>query len=83
MQKNVPTQTLPAAEINGIRLNVKAFAATCGLIWEIGLFVLTWWIMAFDGATGQATLIGQVYRGYHQRRRDSLCHLRVLQVPNE
>lgn len=47
-----------------MKLNVKAFAIACGLIWGIGLFVLTWWIMAFDGATGQPTLIGQVYRGY-------------------
>ena len=29
-----------------------------------GLFALTWWIIAFDGATGERTLIGQLYRGY-------------------
>ncbi len=47
-----------------MKLNVKAFALTCGMIWGIGLFVLTWWIIAFDGATGEPTLIGRVYRGY-------------------
>jgi hypothetical protein len=47
-----------------MKLNVKAFALTCGIIWGIGLFFLTWWIIAFDGATRETTLIGRVYRGY-------------------
>ncbi len=47
-----------------MRLNVKAFALTFGLIWGFGLFFLTWWIIAFDGATGDITFIGRVYRGY-------------------
>lgn len=48
-----------------MRLNVKAFALACGLIWGFGLFFLTWWIIAFDGATGEMTMIGRLYRGYH------------------
>jgi len=48
-----------------MKLNVKAFALTCGLVWGLGLFALTWWIIAFDGATGERTLIGQLYRGYN------------------
>jgi hypothetical protein len=47
-----------------MKLNVKAFALTCGLIFGFGLFFLTWWIIAFDGATGEATFIGRIYRGY-------------------
>ena len=47
-----------------MKRNVKAFAITCALVWGLGLFVLTWWIIAFDGATGEATLIGRLYRGY-------------------
>ena len=47
-----------------MKLDVKAFALSCGLIWGFGLFALTWWIIAFDGATGERTLIGQLYRGY-------------------
>ena len=47
-----------------MKLNIKAFALTCGLVWGLGLFFLTWWIIAFDGATGEATLIGRLYRGY-------------------
>jgi len=45
-------------------LNVKAFALTCGVIGGFGLFALTWWIIAFDGATGEMTFIGRLYRGY-------------------
>lgn len=48
-----------------MRLNVKAFALTCGLLWGLGLFIITWWIIAFDGATGEVTFIGRVYRGYN------------------
>ncbi|UCE99797.1 MAG: bacteriophage holin [Planctomycetota bacterium] len=47
-----------------MRLNVKAFGLTCALVWGAAIFVLTWWIMAFEGATKEATFIGRVYRGY-------------------
>ena len=47
-----------------MKLNVKAFALTCGLLWGIGLFFLTWWLIAFEGSTGDVTLIGRLYRGY-------------------
>jgi len=47
-----------------MKLNVKAFAFTCALLWGAMLFCITWWIILFDGATGDPTLIGAVYRGY-------------------
>ena len=47
-----------------MKLDIKAFALTCGLVWGLGLFFLTWWIIAFDGITGEMTLIGRFYRGY-------------------
>ena len=47
-----------------MKLNVKAFALTAGLWWGVGLFLLTWWIIFFDGASGDVTLIGRLYRGY-------------------
>ncbi|MBC8402750.1 MAG: bacteriophage holin [Candidatus Marinimicrobia bacterium] len=47
-----------------MKLNAKAFALTCGLVWGIGLMLITWWIMLMDGATGEITFIGKVYRGY-------------------
>lgn len=48
-----------------MKLNLKAFALACGLIWGIGLFLLTWWVIAFEGATHEMTLIGHLYRGYN------------------
>ena len=47
-----------------MKLNIKSFALTCGLVWGFALFLLTWWIIAFDGSTGEPTLIGRLYRGY-------------------
>jgi hypothetical protein len=37
---------------------------TCGLVWGLGLFCLTWWIIAFDGPSVEPTMIGKLYRGY-------------------
>jgi hypothetical protein len=48
-----------------MRLNIKAFALTCGVMWGAGLFVLTWWLIAFEGVTSDLTLLGRVYRGYN------------------
>ncbi len=47
-----------------MKINIKAFALTCGLFWGFGLLFITWWIILFDGATGDITLVGRVYRGY-------------------
>jgi len=47
-----------------MKFSVKALALTCGLMWGLGLFIATWWIIAFDGATGEMTFIGRMYRGY-------------------
>lgn len=47
-----------------MKLNVKSFALACGIIWGIGLLAVTWWVIAFDGATGEVTLLGRIYRGY-------------------
>lgn len=47
-----------------MKLNVRAFALTCALLWGLGVFILTWWIIAFDGPTGEITWLGRVYRGY-------------------
>jgi len=47
-----------------MRLNVAAFALTCALVWGVGLFLGTWWIIAVEGASGDPTLIGRIYLGY-------------------
>jgi hypothetical protein len=47
-----------------MKLNVKAFALTAAIICGLGIFLLTWWIILFEGAFGDKTLIGLVYLGY-------------------
>ncbi len=48
-----------------MKLNVKAFGLSCGLVWGLGLFLLTCWIMIFEGPTGEETIIAKIYRGYN------------------
>lgn len=47
-----------------MKLDVKAFALSCGLLWGVGLFLITWWIIIMDGAATTPTFLGRVYRGY-------------------
>jgi hypothetical protein len=58
-----------------MRLNARAFALTCGLVWGGGVFLLTWWMMAFEGASGNVTWIGHLYRGYQLSPAGSLVGL--------
>ncbi len=48
-----------------MKLNVKACAFACAILWGLGLLLLTWWLILFGGAKEQtADLISQVYIGY-------------------
>jgi hypothetical protein len=47
-----------------MRFDVKTFALTCALFWGVALFALTWWIIAFGGASEEMTFLGRVYLGY-------------------
>lgn len=47
-----------------MKLDVKALALTSGLLWGIGLFILTWWIIAFEGASSDPNILSPFYRGY-------------------
>ena len=58
-----------------MKLNVKALALTNGIIWGVGLFILTWWIIAFGGSTNETTMIGRVYLGYRISPLGSLIGL--------
>ena len=58
-----------------MRLDVRAFALTAALIWGLGVFCLTWWVILFDGATGEPTLLGQIYRGFNISPQGSLIGL--------
>jgi len=58
-----------------MKLNAKTFALTCSLIWGFGIFFLTWWVIIFDGATGDPTFIGLFYRGFNISAMGSLIGL--------
>ena len=48
-----------------MRLHVRAFAIAVALFWGIGLFLITWWVILFEGQTEAPTSLGLVYRGYN------------------
>ena len=62
-------------EVFEMKLNVKAFALTCAIVWGLGLFFITWWIIVFGGATGESTFFGRVYLGYRLSPLGSLIGL--------
>lgn len=45
-------------------LNVKAFAIAVAVVWGLGIFIGTWWIILLDGASSDMTSLGYIYRGY-------------------
>ena len=47
-----------------MKLDIRAFAWACGLVWGAGLTLLTWRIIAFDGPRLEPTWLRHVYRGY-------------------
>jgi hypothetical protein len=47
-----------------MKLDVKAFAWTFGLMWGFGVFFLTWWVILFEGSTHDLLVLGHLYRGY-------------------
>jgi hypothetical protein len=55
-----------------MKLNVKSFALTCGLLWGMGVFFFTWWIILFEGVTNERTWLGRVYRVYTISPRGSV-----------
>lgn len=57
------------------KLDSEAFGLTCGALWGIGLFSLTWWIIALDGPSEKPTAIGKLYRGYTITPRGSVIGL--------
>jgi hypothetical protein len=58
-----------------MKLNVKAFALACGLMWGIGLFLMTWWVIIFEGASREGTVFGHVFRGYSLTASGSIIGL--------
>ncbi|MCP3982684.1 MAG: hypothetical protein GY716_25615 [bacterium] len=47
-----------------MKLDVKALAITCALLWGCALLFGTWWIILLDGPSSDPTFVSKVYRGY-------------------
>ena len=47
-----------------MRLDPIALGIACAATWGGGLFLLTWWVIAFDGSGVDPGLLGHLYRGY-------------------
>ncbi|MBD3264854.1 MAG: hypothetical protein GF375_07105 [Candidatus Omnitrophica bacterium] len=58
-----------------MKLNVKAFALACGIIWGLGIFIFTWWVIRFEGMMVEPTIIGLAYRGYNVTPKGSFIGL--------
>lgn len=52
------------AEVNIMKLDIKAFSLTCGIVAAIGLLLVTGWARVFDGPNGPTIWLSHVYRGY-------------------
>ncbi len=50
--------------MNTMRLNVSALALTCGILWGVALFGLTWWLIAWGEPADTLAIVGKCYRGY-------------------
>ncbi len=46
------------------RLNTKAVALAGAIVVGAAMFLLPWWVMAFEGNTGAPAPFAMVYRGY-------------------
>ena len=58
-----------------MRLNITALALASGLLWGVGLFLITWWIIAVEGTSDQVTFIGKAFQGYTVTAAGSLIGL--------
>jgi len=58
-----------------MKFNVKAFGLTCGLLWGLGVFFLTRWIIFLEGPTHDLFVLGHIYRGYATRPLGGLIGL--------
>ena len=47
-----------------MKLDVRAFAVAFAIWWGVGVFIMTWWVIAFGGASAEAPFLGRIYIGY-------------------
>ena len=48
-----------------MKLDIKAFAVACAIVWGSGVLLGTWWIILLDGPQDTAVpALGSLYRGF-------------------
>jgi hypothetical protein len=47
-----------------MKLDLKAAANTLALTWGLGLFLMTWWLIAWEGASQDPIFLSKFYLGY-------------------
>ncbi len=52
-----------------MKLNLKAFALACGLLWGVGVFIMAWWLILLEGMPAEGvppdpTALGRIYIGF-------------------
>ena len=58
-----------------MKLNVKALALACSILWGSAVFLVTWWVIVISGASGEITWLGHIYLGYNISPAGSLIGL--------
>ncbi|MBT8399606.1 MAG: bacteriophage holin [Rhodothermia bacterium] len=53
-----------AGLLGGGPLSVRALAIAAAIFWGGAVFLTTWWLILFDGATGEPLFLGRIYFGY-------------------
>ena len=48
-----------------MKLDIKALALACAILWGLTVFLVTWWVIVLEGVTGNPTWLGAVYPGYN------------------
>ena len=46
-----------------MKINIRAFAVSCGVLWAIGFFVLVWWSILTNDASGLVRFFSHYYLG--------------------
>jgi hypothetical protein len=47
-----------------MKLNALALGISIGLLWGLGVFLMTWWVIVMDGSSGDPTILSPFYRGH-------------------
>lgn len=60
-----------------MKLNIKSFALTCGIVWGVCMFIFTWWMIVFgDGAVGEKVpIVSDMYIMYRINPAGSIVGL--------